>query len=143
MAVKKVIVKMKDGVIQNKLEIKHFFSDLKDGNFQLELDTVKKRSNPQNNYYWGLVVPMIKKGIEALGTELTIAETHEFLKAKFNTVEIINAETGQVEALPKSTSRLSPAEFNGYKEKIQRFASEFLNIYIPDPNEQMEMNYDG
>lgn len=141
MAKHSTIVTITNGLIENKQSVRELFNELKDGRYLVEVNTANKRTNPQNRYYHGLVVPMVQKGIEDLGTEISIAETHEFLKARFNSIEVVNKETGEVVAIPKSTSKLTTVQFNEYKEKIQRFASEFLGIYIPDPNEQLELAY--
>lgn len=134
------ILHFKDGEVANKKAIRDLFAQLKDGKYLIEINQHNKRSNPQNRYYWGLVIPMIKTGIKDMGTDLTSEETHEFLKAKFNSSELINEETGQCEMIPRSTTILTKLAFSEYVENIQQFASEFLNIVIPDPGEQMTID---
>ncbi len=99
----------------------------------------KKRSNPQNSYYWSVVVPMIRDGIVNMGNDCTLEEAHELLKMKFNYKEIVNEESGEVVQLPKSTTKLNTIDFTEYLEKIQRFAATFLNIVIPSPNQQLSI----
>jgi hypothetical protein len=135
------IVQIEDSKIANKEEVRALFSDLKDGRYLVELTTANKRTNPQNRYYWGLVIPMIQKGIEDMGTELTKEETHEMLKAKFNYSELVNTSTGECELIPRTTSTLTTVQFMGYLEKIQRFAAEFLGLVIPDPGQQVEIDF--
>jgi len=106
----------------------------------VEISKANKRSNPQNAYYWSVVVSLMKKGFEDLGHDTTLEETHEFLKAKFNFKEIVNQGTGEVNQIPLSTTRLTKSEFSEYIEKIQRFAAEFLNIQIPNPNEVLKLD---
>jgi hypothetical protein len=136
-----VVVNIISGKMECDDPLTVLFKDLKDGRYFVEVSTTKKRTNPQNRYYHGLVVPMIRKGIEEMGTELTNDETHEFLKARFNYAEIVNTSTGEMERIPKSTARLSTVQFNEFIVKIQHFAAEFLGIVIPDPNEQMKMAF--
>lgn len=136
------IIHIRDGQVVNMTTVKKLFDQLKEGKWMLEISNHNKRSNPQNRYYWGLVIPLVRKGIEDMGTELTSEETHEFLKAKFNVSELVNEDTGQVELLPRSTTILTKEKFSGYVEKIQRFASEFLNIEIPDPGVQLTVDYE-
>lgn len=133
------ILHIRNGEIVNKSDVKKLFDQLHDGKFLIEISKHNKRSNPQNRYYWGLVIPLVKNGIKEMGTELTSEETHEFLKAKFNTSELVNEATGQTEYLPRSTTILTKLAFSEYIQKIQQFAAEFLNIFIPDPGEQVEM----
>ncbi len=136
-----VIVRIIDGGIDNIKGIVNLFVGVPDGKYIVERSRYNKRSNQQNRYYFGLVIPLVKKGIADLGTELTTEETHEFLKARFNYTELVNEDTAEVLQLPRSTAALSKVEFMEYIERIQVFASQFLNIVIPDPGEQMEMNY--
>lgn len=100
----------------------------------------KSRSNPQNAYYWGVIIPMVTDAINHLGNSFTKEETHEFLKARFNfkQVEVIE---GHYIDMPQSTSKLDTKEFMTYIENIQQFASVMLNTYIPSPNEQATIDY--
>lgn len=81
-----------------------------------------QRSNLQNNYYWGVVLDILSRE-----TGYEISEMHEILKYKFLKVK------GKMEYV-KSTTKLSTSEFEEYLEKIKRWASIDLNVYIPDPN---------
>lgn len=136
------ILKIRDGKPVNGGNVRKLFDQLKDGDYNIDITRLDKRSNPQNRYYFGLVVPMIQSGIEHLGTELTKGETHEFLKSRFNVQEVTNTDTGEMVSIPKSTTRLSKEQFSEYIGKIQQFAAEFLNIVIPDPGVQQMINYD-
>lgn len=136
------ILKISCGEIVNKTTIKKFFEGLNDGQYLLERSKHNKRSNPQNNFYWGLVIPMIQQGIKHLGTDLTKEECHEFLKARFNSEELVNEETGEMIQIPRSTKSMSKSNFSEYIGKIQQFASEFLNVVIPDPGTQVAIEYE-
>lgn len=100
----------------------------------------KTRSNPQNAYYWSVVIPMVTDGINKFGNSFEQEETHEFLKAKFNAKEI-EVTDGHFLNIPQSTSKMDTAEFMTYIENIQQFASMMLSIYIPSPNEQATIDY--
>ncbi len=95
--------------------------------------TVKRhretRSLNQNNYYWGVVVTMIGA---AMG-EGDIEAVHEVLKREHN---YYVATVGKKEIrVPMSTAELETDEFEAYLERVRRWASEFLSLYIPLPNE--------
>ena len=47
-----------------------------------------QRSNPQNAYYWGVIVESIRIAINDLGHYYTAQEIHEFLKREFNYAEV-------------------------------------------------------
>lgn len=135
-----VIIEFNDrGELKSTAPIKKLFRGIGAGKFILEISKANKRSNPQNRFYWGLVIPMVQSGIKDMGTELTKEETHEFLKARFNFEEIVNTNTGEAISIPRSTTALNKIQFSEYVEKIQQFASEFLSIVIPDPGQQVQL----
>jgi len=109
--------------------------------------TIEKKTNkrtlPQNAYYWGCVIPIIKNGIRAAwGSGLTDNEAHEFLKGRFNVSEYSdNKLDGEVIHLPKSTTKLTTSDFMDYLADIKAFALDYLGVDIPDPEQQIEINY--
>jgi hypothetical protein len=141
MAKQIVILTIKDGAVQNSAPLVGMIKSLKDGRYQVEVSKLNKRSNQQNRYYFGVLVAMVQQGLNDIGTEVTKEETHEFLKARFNYTEIVNTETGEVMQVPRSTTDLSKEQFSEYKDKIQRWAAEWLNIVIPDPGELLTMDF--
>jgi len=88
----------------------------------------KKRSNPQNDYYHGVIVPIVA---DYMGESKK--DAHEALKALHNT-RLMETEKGTV-SIPQSTTKLTTQEFSDYCERCRRWAAEFLGVYIPDPNE--------
>lgn len=88
-----------------------------------------RRSDEANAYYWGVVVPMIQ---DAIGEE-DPETVHEMLKAEFN-YEILAIGNKEIRKV-KSTAKLDTKEFSEYVERVRKFASEFLSLYIPDPGE--------
>lgn len=137
-----VIINLESGKVANPKPLKTLLSSLKDGKYLVEIAAYNRRSNPQNRYYWGLVIPMVQEGIKQLGTDLTKEECHEFLKARFNSEELINEGTGEMIQIPRSTTSLSKSRFGEYIAKIQQFAAEFLGVVIPDPGVQTAIEYD-
>lgn len=88
----------------------------------------KTRSNPQNRYYRGVVVPLLSQE-----TGYTTDEIHEILKYKFLYRQ---ATLGEKElGYAVSTTELSTAEFEDYLSRIRTWASADLSIFIPEPNE--------
>lgn len=98
-----------------------------------------RRSNEFNNYYWGVVVAMIVERLRELGHDVDRDLTHEFLKGRFLYSELTDPSTGEVMRIPKKTSELATGEFMEYLEHVKQFAAETLDLYIPDPNEQLEI----
>ena len=96
------------------------------GKFDIE-SFKKKRSNPQNAYYWGILIKEI-----ANETGYTPEETHAKLAYKFLLVK----EGSQ--PFVRSTTSLKTAEMEEYNENVRRWASDFLSLYLPLPNEYSE-----
>jgi len=98
-----------------------------------------RRSDPQNRYYWGVVIKEIGMRLRDLGHEwLEDEDVHDMMKLKFNHERIVS-EDGEVLELPKSTASLTTTQFIEYTEAVKRWAADFLEIYIPDPGAQTEM----
>ena len=93
------------------------------------------RSLKQNDYYHGVVIPMVRSGLYDVGYELRPTGVHEFLKYLFLDDEIIDEITWTYTTKEGSTKELTTKEFSEFISKIQQWAAEYLNIYIPDPNE--------
>lgn len=97
----------------------------------------KYRSNPQNRFYHGCVVPCIKYAMESKGFFINNTEqVHELLKYKFLKGEMLNVSTGELIETIGSTTRLSTIDFEDYLTKIRKWASEYLDCIVPMPNEQ-------
>lgn len=98
------------------------------------------RSNPQNAYYWGILIPRVIVGLHGVGYELHELESkivHKFLKKNFcPTIEVFNEKTNELETV-KSTTALSTKQIKEYFLYIQIWATTYLGIYIPDPNETL------
>jgi hypothetical protein len=105
-----------------------------------------KRTNKQNRYYWGVMLPIVLKGLQDLGHEAEeVEEVHEivkklFLKPKKKRKRLVNKSTGEYMYVmqERSTKKLSTVEFNAYTEKIIIWGADFLNVEIPYPNEFFE-----
>ena len=102
----------------------------------------KKRSNNQNAYYHGIVIPILKQGFyNNLGEHVGTDEIHTFLKNRFLFKEIVNEQNAEIIKMPQSTTELSTIQFEEYLDKIREFATEFLSIQIPLPNETLTIDF--
>lgn len=101
-----------------------------------------QRSNKQNNYYWGAILPLIAEHIGE-----SVEETHHLMVGMFlvreRHLKAVDKETGEVlktsnvviPYLP-STTELTVGEFQEYLMKMELWAIEFLGIQrFPDPDE--------
>ena len=100
----------------------------------------KKRSNEQNAYYWGVIIPLFQQGIkECFGEMWDINTTHEHIKSQFNKEEKVNIKTSEVVQLYKSTTENSTIEMEEYHEKIRNWMLENMDIICPLPNEDLTL----
>lgn len=94
----------------------------------------KKRTDPQNRYYWGVVVETIR---QHCGYEKE--EMHENLKRLHasspdpNYLAIPNSTRHLVRI--ESTARMSTERFSEYIEDVKRWAAVELGVYVPDAEE--------
>lgn len=135
-----IFIELTDGVIvKGRKSLANLFKGLS-GRFTISIEkTKRKRSNNQNRYLWGCVYKFIQHGFEDLGNKESIETIHEFCKQRFLKKEIAHEETGEVLTFTKSTTELSTSEMMDYIAELQRFGSEYLNVVIPDPNQQVEI----
>lgn len=89
-------------------------------------------------YYFKVVVRHVMEGLREVGYETSLPQTHAYLKSEFLKGWTINEETWEYEEQDGTTRTLTNKEFIQYIERIQRWASIYLSIYIPDPNEFIE-----
>ena len=101
----------------------------------------KKRSNNQNAYYWGLLIPLTQNAIKTEWGEIWSKEkTHDFYKLHFNYVEKVNENTSEVIKIPKSTTDNTTTQQEEYHAQIREFLKEWFNVTAPLPNEDLELN---
>ena len=124
--------------ISNRDTVANAFASLEQGKYLVKIESVKKRSLPQNSYYWSVCVPMVKKGLQDIGYRevKTNNDAHEVLKHLFLKKKYTNEESGEEIVVPGSTANLKTVEFNMFLEELWLWASDYLNIQIPMPNEQ-------
>lgn len=115
--------------------------DLPNGKYEMKIKRTGRRSSPLNRYYWGCVLEIQQDGFREKGYHWSKERIHEFNKSEFNYMEIVNTKTGEVKKAPQSTTELTNTQFIEFIERIKEFSAEWLEVYIPDPNEQMKMEY--
>ena len=111
------------------------------------IEKVKKtRSNNQNSFYWGIVLPIVQSGLkEATGEFRTTENIHYniLLKMFAPEKEIVNIETGECITEKISSSEMSTSQFMDYIAEIQKWSAEFLGVDIPNPNEETTLNFNN
>lgn len=119
------------------VKVEKMFDHFKGQRITITVDKFKKkRSNPQNAYFHGVVIPHVRDGLLDVGTEITTEQTKDMLKSMFasETKQLIGDDYITV-TIP--TSAMTTTQFMDFIDKIQRWGAEFLGINIPDPTESI------
>ena len=89
-----------------------------------------KRTNDQNRYYWGVVIPILADYFGHDNPE----DMHEDLKLKFNPMK---SKIDSDKTIGGTTTKLSTVDFysadTSYIERICRWAASEYAIYVPPP----------
>ena len=101
----------------------------------------RRRSVPQNAYYWGVIVSIAAECLtDAAGEVVTSQQAHEVLKLQCNPVEVANQGTGEVLKIPGTTTQMTTTQAEEYYERCRRWLADFFGAYVPEPNEQTKLN---
>jgi len=132
------------GKVSNRPTLAAAITSLPDGRYRVEIKSYKHRSNLQNAYYHGCLLPLVLDGLQDAGFNEVkdVATVHELLKKMFLERKIISEKTGDEIGIPGSTARLSTTEFMTFIDEVIQWAAEYLGIQIPLPNEQINMALD-
>lgn len=102
-----------------------------------------KRSSQQNRYYHGVIIPIVKNCLKEAGYVMTNEDVHDLLKMKFlRETLFVNEDTGDITERTKSTTELSKSAFMDYVSEIRQFTLEYFNTDIPEPNEEIMLNFE-
>lgn len=100
----------------------------------------KKRSNPQNAYMWGVVIPIVQNCLKDSGNVFSGSQTHELLKYKFlKETILVNETTGEFVERIKSSTELSTSQMMDYFAEIREWVFDFWGVQIPEPNESLTL----
>ena len=134
-----VLISRTDRGLTNQDQLIAVFNSLKIGHYRVIVKDARTRSLPQNAYYWGVIIPLVRQGLLDAGYDevRTSIDAHEVLKHLHLRKRFVSKQTGDVIDIAGSSSKLTIHEFNNYIENICRWSAEFLGVVIPSPNQQM------
>lgn len=96
-----------------------------------------KRSNNQNAFYWGVLIPIICELLQdATGIYFSSDEAHDVLKSNCNFKELISEATGEVTKIPITTTELTTLEWLQFIEKVEHFVFDYFSVILPKPDDQ-------
>lgn len=123
----------------NREEVLAFFSKHDGKLIKVTYQTTDVRSNAMNAYYWGVLVPELRKAINEMGESRSTDWIHNFIKANFVGDEYVTP-IGEVMKGGGSTAELDNKEFCDLIDKVIIFAADTFGYRIPYPNEQIEID---
>lgn len=100
----------------------------------------RKRTIPENSYYWGVIITMLA---EEYGSNRDGVSPHEWWHEAMKTMFLKHIEYRDLGGIQVRFERIrstaeesfSTVDAEEYYENIRRWAAEYLNFYIPAPNE--------
>ena len=103
------------------------------------------RTNAQNRYYRGVVLPCVRQGMidagmdrsdvysDALPSTLTNADVHVYLKTNFAIEDIVD-ENGMTRGITVvSTTQMTVERFATFIDNIKMWAVQYLDTVVPEP----------
>lgn len=135
------ILNIRDGKPTNADNVRKLFNQLKDGKYNVDLTKIDKRSNQQNRYLHGVLIPEFRKALNSVGYDevKTDEQSKEIMKQMFLKRQTVNKETGEVLEYVQQTRDLTKEENNILIEEVIKFCAENMSYTIPYPNEQLEI----
>lgn len=135
------ILTIRDGKPVNPDNVRKLFNQLKEGKYNIDITRIDKRSNLQNRYLHGLLIPEFRKALNSVGYDevKTDSQAKEIIKQMFLKRQVVKKDTGEVLEYVQQTRDLTKEENNILIEEVIKFAAENMNYIIPYPNEQVEL----
>lgn len=140
-----ILSKVDNGkLIRNRKQLNDVVASLEGKEISITVEKAKKkRSNPQNAFYYGCVIPIMKQALKDAGHVMTNEAVHDLLKLRFlKETILVDEDSGACIERIKSTTELTTTTFAEYILQIQEFASSYFGVVIPDPNSETTLNFD-
>lgn len=136
----KVISKVVNGkLIRNRAKLKQAVQNFEGK--EIEIIVKRKtnhRSNQQNAYYFGVVIPITIQAVEnEWGETWDIEKAHNLYKSLFLYEEKVNPETSEVIKVPTSSTENTTTKQEVFHTQCRDFLKEWFNVEVPLPNEEI------
>lgn len=134
----------KDFRIVNGKMFRDECNKLAPGRYRLTVEKMRKnKSLPQLGYYYACVLPLFMQHLIDAGYEFTtIEQVDAFAKSRFASQPIINKHTGEIIEVPGLKREMTTVQMSTFTNAIRDWDAEYLGGYIPEPEQQTEMQYD-
>jgi hypothetical protein len=122
-----------------RLDIAALLSQLPGKMVRVEISLYRKRrSDGQNKYYWGVIVPVVTRMLRDFGNEVNEYDTHDYLKTRVMKLgRMMIGPGGEPERVLGSTSEVPLEEWGEKMEMIRSWAASH-GTQIPLPGENYE-----
>lgn len=119
--------------------IKDFIISCENQYIKIELTQGKKRTIEQNAYLH-VALTILTNGLNDLGNSFTLERVKKIVAFKFLRVDEYDESTGElIGERVRSTTELTTGEMAWYIDSFRQWSLDTFNIYIPTPNEQIEL----
>ena len=123
-------------------EFREQLDSLRPGKYKMTVERYRKnKSNSQLGYLYACVYPLSLKLLNDAGWEVTNDDIDIFWKKRFAEKEIVNRNTGEIELIPDLKRNFTTTDMMAYIEAIRNFCSEYLDGYVPEPEEQTNFEF--
>lgn len=94
-----------------------------------------RRSDQQNKWYWGVIMPMAAHALtESQGETFDPETAHQFFKALFLSRPVVDRRSGELLTnIVGSSAVLDTARYTEYVEQVRQWMAEYLGVVVPDP----------
>ena len=136
----KVISKVVNGkLIRNRAKVKQVIQSFEGKEIELIVKRkTNQRSNQQNAYYFGVVIPITIQAIEnEWGESWDIEKAHNLYKSLFLYEEKVNPETSEIIKVPSSSTENTTTKQEVFHTQCRNFLKEWFNVEVPLPNEEI------
>jgi hypothetical protein len=128
---------VKDGKLQKnvRIQIANELKEFEGQRIEIKIQKLKSIRSHQQNRLWWLYMTILSND-----TGYTKDEIHEICKFKFLKRSKVVEKTGEVLEYIESTAKLNKSEFADMVSELIRWSAESLDIVLPLPNEQIDID---
>jgi hypothetical protein len=128
---------VKDGKLQKnvRVQIANELKEFEGKRIEIKIQKLKSIRSHQQNRLWWLYMTML-----SVDTGYTKDEMHEICKFKFLKRSKVVEKTGEILEYLESTTKLNKSEFADMVSELIRWSAETLDIVLPLPNEQIDID---
>lgn len=98
------------------------------------------KTDNQNKFYWGVIIPFMRKYFDSIGYALNNEDTHNYLVDKFGIKkQIVDVETGEMKFVSLRYSKYTKGMCMKYIDSINNWMISFSGMALPDPKIDIEL----